>query len=135
MNLRTRTINPDCMVCNQEIFKWFRKTFNSIQYKNLQLVYFALCEIYSDFQEHPIRELSKTIQKYAGVSYRITIPVIYFLEELQLIEIEQQRINKKYSNSVLRLFEWNGQDEHYIKNKERLDKILLRNAPVIQGDV
>ena len=54
---------------DKRVLRMFRKTFSSVDYKNLRTIYLALCEMESDFHEEGIiKGFSKTLSSYSGLS-------------------------------------------------------------------
>ncbi len=92
---------------DKRINRFFRKNFDKRHYKNLRLVYSALCEIDSDFgEDKKIGSLMKTLATYAGMDVDTIRPYVRALQKADLIDFWQDNEDGTFGQSHLTLYEW-----------------------------
>lgn len=110
---------------DKRIPRFFRKNFSNITSKNLRTVYFALCEIDSDFTEQrhsnkPYPSITEMCYKYSRMSKNLIIEYLKLLKELGFIDYGRHwNKNHKVDGSFLIMYEWLGEETY----KERIKDI------------
>lgn len=112
--------------CDKAVTRFFRKNFDRKHYSNLRAIYLALCEMDSDFQEGtPIRGFKRTLCTYSGKSMETVTRYFLFLEELEMVTVEQYRDESGYFGSTfLYMAEFDNQPDEYFADPEWFDHIL-----------
>lgn len=99
---------------DKRVVRFFRKhpvfkgPDNKKHRKNLRSVYFALCEIDSDFGEgKSIKGFRKTVASYADMDVKTIGTYIIALNKARLIHVEQERDDSgEFQAKQLRIYEW-----------------------------
>jgi len=135
--IKLRHRNVAHLWADKQVIRFFRKNFDKKNYKNLRMVYFALCEIDSDFGEKKkIKSLGKTIATYSGCSKRIVIKYMKILEDLHLVNRIQIRDSEgNYKGRAIELYKF---DKDYHENMlipHQRDLTLVRNRAAFKNNI
>jgi hypothetical protein len=84
---------------SKEVLKSFRESFKGSNLRNYRNLYLTLTEITNDFGECNINQ----IKEYSGLSKDWIYKALKILEELNIIEKHENRINGKFSANIITL--------------------------------
>lgn len=108
---------------DKRVNRFFRKHFSKKHYKNLRLIYSALCEIDSDFGEGvQICGLMKTIATYSGMNVDTIRPYVKALRKADIIDYWQDNDSGLFGPSNLILYEWD--DERTPEVRQIIERTL-----------
>ena len=104
--------------CDKRVVRYFRELWKddkitSYEYQQLKLVYFAFCEIDSDFAGNrntenkiELHSLTKMIVTYSGLSIGVASKAMQCLKEFGLIEYKQIREGSRATGTSLEMYEF-----------------------------
>ncbi len=107
---------------DKRVFRFLRHSYEKGEFKHLRSVYFALCEIDSDFGEGiQIKGFTKTVAAYCGLGITPVGKCLQTLRNLNLIDYRQKIVNGKFCSTVLEMFEWS--DPNDVEDKSRYPEV------------
>jgi hypothetical protein len=129
---------------DKRVLRFFRSFFDRKDSKNLHLVYYALCEVESDFCETKlIQAFSSTVAKYASMDEDVAGCYLRALRKGGFIDYYQQNQEGVFGQTRLELFEFDPSVQGTSENSDHMKRVIANGAywreedrnPIYRGTV